>query len=896
MRALHRRSRNVALSLSLLVSLAGPAATSAAAAVPTIVPDASVVEVDENQLADLHGTYADADGDPIALTASEGSIEKESGTSSGTWRWTAPALDGPYESVVTVAADDGGGPPVTASFTYRIRNVAPTTWTTGPRFVPAGSASSRLFRYFAGDVPADAPVAVLSCGGGTQVGEGPTIISGIRYVRCSFAAAGSRLVGVQATDKDGASSDGRITTTATTQVTSMADGRLIIDGPVGNDYMGGAVAAVDLNVDGLADLAIGSGPPDSSLPPDPGYVEIVLGRPDAGTLTVGSLPAGAGWRITGPAGEQLGKSLASAGDVNHDGKADLLIGAPNADAYAGAVYVVYGSASIANVNLATMPLTRGFRIAGAADGDFAGTVVAGAGDIDGDGFDDILVGAPNADVGAEAGAGTAYVVLGAASSGNVDLGALPADRGFRITGAASRTGAAVAGGDVNGDGLADAIVAGSVGWDSRVIVAYGRADPTDIDGTTLPASRGFTIGGGEGLGIAALASGDIDGDGFDDIVVAHPGWNAGGGDSWPVSIVRGGSTNASLPYMTPSTRLLRIRAADEAFGTALAVLDANKDGRQDVLVGARFAKHNDDHSGSAYLIRGTATLDDIDVTELDPRWSRIDGDLGYAFAGWGVAGGDVNGDGTEDIVVGQTGVIALDSGNRGRVSVFGAATPDTIAPRVTAPGQKVLSPAALDGSRPVVRLSWTGSDAGSGVARYEIARKTNSGAWTVLSTTATSTSRLQSLATGKTYRFRVRAVDGAGNKSPWVYGTTFRLSAYSEANQAIRYKGHWTTKSNKVFVGDRAKSSSAAGAKATFQFTGRSIALVSRLGPTRGKVAIYVNGTRVATVDLHAAKPAGPNVVWSRSWSSSNARTVVVRVVGTKGHPRFDLDGFVAIR
>jgi hypothetical protein len=126
-------------------------------------------------------------------------------------------------------------------------------------------------------------------------------------------------------------------------------------------------------------------------------------------------------------------------------------------------------------------------------------------------------------------------------------------------------------------------------------------------------------------------------------------------------------------------------------------------------------------------------------------------------------------------------------------------------------------------------------------------------------------------------------------------GPVFRLTHYGEASASVRYSGSWSASTSSVYWGGKARASSQAGAKATLTFTGRAVEVVSRKGPARGKAQIYVNGALKATVDLYAAAYQNQRVVWTGSWASSATRTVTVRVVGTRGRPRIDLDAFVVV-
>jgi hypothetical protein len=230
------------------------------------------------------------------------------------------------------------------------------------------------------------------------------------------------------------------------------------------------------------------------------------------------------------------------------------------------------------------------------------------------------------------------------------------------------------------------------------------------------------------------------------------------------------------------------------------------------------------------------------------------------------------------------------------LTVTGASgTLDTTPPTATAPTWRLVNGSAISGGRTTVRLAWTGSDATSGVARYELAQSTDGGGWASVSTSLASTSLDRALAHGHSYRFRVRAADVAGNLGAWMTGPAFRLTHYGESSASVKYSGTWSTSTSSVYWGGKAKASSQAGAKASLTFTGRSVELVSRKGPARGKAQIYVNGVLKATIDLYAASYQNQRVVWTGSWSSSATRTITVRVAGTSGRPRVDLDAFVVV-
>lgn len=219
--------------------------------------------------------------------------------------------------------------------------------------------------------------------------------------------------------------------------------------------------------------------------------------------------------------------------------------------------------------------------------------------------------------------------------------------------------------------------------------------------------------------------------------------------------------------------------------------------------------------------------------------------------------------------------------------------PDRVAPTNTAPKMALVTGRTISSGLLPVRLSWTGSDAMSGIARYEVGQSTDGGAYATVTTTLASSQLHRNLRSGHRYRFRVRAIDRAGNVGAWVYGSTFKLAGISQASGAVRYAGAWSNSTSTVWWGGTARSSSRAGATATFSFTGRSIAWVGLKAANRGKARVYVNGTLVATVDLYSATTLKQRYVWTANYSVSATRTIRIVVLGTSGRPRVDIDGFV---
>jgi hypothetical protein len=231
-----------------------------------------------------------------------------------------------------------------------------------------------------------------------------------------------------------------------------------------DDGFGSAVAICDLDGDGLGDMAVGA-PRNDSAGPDAGAVYIFSGR---AALQPGRLaPANASIVLLGPEnGSLFGASLASAGDFNGDGKADLLAGAPGYGQGRGAAFLFLGG-RLSN----STALSSNLSLLGSSAGGRLGESVAGAGDLDGDGLDDIAAGEPGGPFG-----GDVRLALGRRPAGPMRLWDAPADlvlHGPRPV----RFGSEVAGaGDLNGDGNADLAVAGQ---DDRVFVYFGGRGFTD---------------------------------------------------------------------------------------------------------------------------------------------------------------------------------------------------------------------------------------------------------------------------------------------------------------------------------------------------------------------------------------------------------------------------------
>ncbi len=344
-------------------------------------------------------------------------------------------------------------------------------------------------------------------------------------------------------------------------------------------------------------VLLATGPAAAALPQQSGNVD---------------LASQANLRITGG-----GTTVAPAGDVNGDGLADVIVGAPGRGAY-----VVFGRTSQGTIDLGSLG-NGGFRIA-SVDGP-----MAAAGDVNGDGFGDLLFGA----------GGATFVVFGGPSLRAVDLAAL-GDGGFRIGGVQQSVAAGA--GDVNGDGRADLIV----GSGNAAYVVFGKSSSAPVDLTALGAG-GFRIEAGAAVS-AVAGAGDVNGDGRVDLIVrAAPA----------VYVVFGQTSSDPVDLTALGPGGFRIDGAADnnqsGFFSVAGAGDVNGDGRADVIIGEADVSHDGfSGAGSAYIVFGKSSPGAVDVAALGNGGFSIGGVGENSGAGASVAGvGDVNGDGLADVIV-----------------------------------------------------------------------------------------------------------------------------------------------------------------------------------------------------------------------------------------------------
>ena len=395
-------------------------------------------------------------------------------------------------------------------------------------------------------------------------------------------------------------------------------------------FMGISVASAgDVNGDGYSDVIVGAYLFDTGLT-DEGAAFVYLGSATGITTTIQTQLG------CNKAGAYLGNSVASAGDVNGDGYSDVIVGAynySNGEMFEGAAFVYHGSAIGINPIIKT-------QLESNQDAAFMGNSVASAGDVNGDGYSDVIVGAYQYD-NPLTDAGAAFVFLGSAAGITTTIQAqlvINQINSFMGTSVASA-------GDVNGDGYSDVIV-GAYNYsngntsEGAAFVFHGSASgitntiQTQLEGNQTNAQMGTSV----------ASAGDVNGDGYSDVVVGAPFYDNGLTDEGAAFVYHGSAAGITTTIQTQ----LEGNQINAHMGTSVASAgDVNGDGYSDVIVGAPFYDNVQTDEGAAFVYHGSAAgITTTIQSQLESN--QINAQMGTSVS----SAGDVNGDGYSDVIVG----------------------------------------------------------------------------------------------------------------------------------------------------------------------------------------------------------------------------------------------------
>lgn len=422
-------------------------------------------------------------------------------------------------------------------------------------------------------------------------------------------------------------------------------------------YQSPVSEAGDINGDGIDDLIVGD------------YVVFGRANVSAGSFSLSNIDGSNGFRLIDGPGIA---SVSSLRDFNGDGIDDLIVGVPSASISGPAVgssYVVFGSTNGFNssLDLSSLDGSNGFALNGVGSFTGSGDAVSGTGDINADGLNDLIIGAPGAGFLGQSG-GSSYVVFGSSDSfsSSFDLSSVDGNNGFEITGSNGFSVSDI--GDFNNDGIDDFATTG--GRESYIV--FGSADgfSSVVDPSTLNGSNGFVINSGSVIS----GAGDINSDGIDDLIL-------GAGNSSHVIFGSASSFSSSFDVSTLNgSNGFTIKEFYSGVGLGSSVSNAgdiNDDGIDDLVMGAAVLPFRyvvgpfSDVPGKAYAVFGSADgfSSTLDLSTLDGRNGFAINNFeegSYKFGQAVSSAGDINNDGIDDLI--------LDSPNAGEsYVVFGMA-------------------------------------------------------------------------------------------------------------------------------------------------------------------------------------------------------------------------------
>ncbi|TFF99322.1 MAG: hypothetical protein EU541_05180 [Promethearchaeota archaeon] len=433
---------------------------------------------------------------------------------------------------------------------------------------------------------------------------------------------------------------------------SLSDANASFIGEEAHDWSGRSLSGLgDINGDGYDDFAIASSRHDNSK----GKVYIFLGKESGFSMELNLSEADvsfigekdidwAGWSITG------------AGDVNNDSYDDIIIGAYQANSSRGKVYLIFGKNTGWKTDVSLSVSNASY--VGEISSDQAGFSVSSAGDINGDDFDDILIGAP------QYGSfqGRTYLIYGKTSGWLNNIYLSNANASFTGEASLDMVGSVVSSaGDVNNDTYSDILIGSNLNDEGgvssgKVYLFFGSSSGYIGDLSVSKANASFI---GENpydfAGTSIAGVGDVNGDDFDDILIGANNFSEIFEEGGKAYLIFGRETNLWINgmHLSNANASFVSESLNNKFGTSAArVGDVNNDTYNDILIGAYFNSEGGPTSGQTYLILGKETGWNSDISISNADGSFI-GEENGDYSGYCVSGaGDVNNDGYDDILIG----------------------------------------------------------------------------------------------------------------------------------------------------------------------------------------------------------------------------------------------------
>ncbi len=227
------------------------------------------------------------------------------------------------------------------------------------------------------------------------------------------------------------------------------------------------------------------------------------------------------------------------------------------------------------------------------------------------------------------------------------------------------------------------------------------------------------------------------------------------------------------------------------------------------------------------------------------------------------------------------------------VSFHIVVTADDQAPVIGALGRTLPATQKIGTSTVRVRLSWSASDAGTGVASYRLEERVDGGSYHAVSLPGSTTTALtRTVKVGRTYRYRVLATDAGGNTSAYAAWPAFRPHRWQEGNHHLTWHGTWWRASDSRLSGGRSRRTTSASSRVVVAFTGHDVGWVGTRGAHAGRAQVWIDGTHVATISLKGSKKRFRHLVFQAHLDDGGPHRLVIRPLGDG---RIDVDALVVI-